>query len=79
MGILRILARYELKMSNNEDSLDNLLFIIETFFQKSVCNFFEEWSVVAKSAVTFEKCPLVEELKSKIQKSTIFSHFYFQL
>ncbi len=41
---------------------------------------FKNWkgSIDEKSAVTLEKCPLVEELKMKTQRSAIFSHFQFQ-
>ena len=42
---------------------------------KSVGTFFKEWSIDVKSAVIFDKCPLMEELKLKICKSTIFLTF----
>ncbi len=47
--------------SVNTPSLENLLF--------------DQRSIDAKSAVTPEKCPLVEELKLKIRRSPFFSHF----
>ena len=59
-----------------------LNFFKYTIFQKSerrffVC-FFDKGSIDEESAVTLVMHPLVEELKLKIRKSTIFSHFQFQ-
>ncbi len=63
-----------MKVSKNEDSLDVLLnnFVNKPSFINLYVLFFEEWSIDLKSAVTFEKCPLVDELKVKNRKSTIF-------
>ena len=38
-------------------------------FQKSESTYFDKGSIDAKSALTFEKCPLVAELKLKMSKS----------
>ncbi len=38
-------------------------------FQKSESTYFDKGSIDAKSALTFEKCPLFAELKLKMSKS----------
>ncbi len=54
-------------MSKNEDSLGVLLdnFVNKPSFKNQYVLFFEEWSIEVKIAVTFEKCPMVDELKLK--------------
>ncbi len=41
--------------------------------------FFVKGAIDEESAITLEKCPLVEELNLKIQRSASFSHIQFQL
>ena len=44
------------------------LFYNKAIFQKSNRSFFDQVAIDSKSVLTFEKCPLVAELKSKISE-----------
>ena len=74
IGYLRILASDEPKNSKNERLLNVLPdnFVKYTIFQKSERYFFGQPSIDKNCALTFEKRPLVEELKLKIQRSACF-------
>ena len=80
MTTLRILAIPEVKNSKNQQ-LQDILFnnsANTSSFTNLYDPFFDQRSIDAKSAVTFKKCHLVEELKFKIRRSAFFPHFQFQ-
>ncbi len=47
-----------------------LYILLDTTYQKSEWPFFDQWSIDVKSVVTFQKWPLVVELKLKTWKMT---------
>ncbi len=64
---LRILAIHGAKTTKNHTPLVRFvwLFYNQTIFQKSVWPFFDQVARDAKNVLTFEKRPLVAELKMK--------------
>ncbi len=64
---LRILDIHGTKITKNQTPLTRFaqLFYNQTVYQKSERCFFDQVSKDDKSVLTFEKCPLVAELKLK--------------
>ncbi len=60
------------------DVLSNNFVNTQSFKNLNAVFFFDKGSIDEEIAVTLEKYPQVEELKLKIQRSAIFSHFPFQ-
>ena len=64
---LRLHASYDAKITKIQTPLVRFarLFHNQTVFQKFECTFFDQVDIDAKSVLTFEKRPLVTELKLK--------------
>ena len=74
MVALRLHASNDAKTTKNLTPLVHFacLFYNQMVFQKFEHTFFDEVAIDAKSVLTFEKCPLVAELKLKMSQNGQF-------
>ena len=62
---LRLHASYGAKVTKNQTPRSAGLLLNEIVFQKFECSFFDRVAIDAKSVFTFEKHPMVAEVKLK--------------